>query len=666
MELRLMRSAFKLLFNVSDEIVDTPEIQKWMKDAPVGIVEYEGYLTGEDNTFRDYRMQMSEIYDGDFDSLSDFLKEMDSSLSTLPKWAVIFKTYNGIKSSDDLISQAEKYCSTAEKRAEEDRARQMSELSKRPHEVQQTVEAAPTLEDLLESSPVVDSTPSTAVEETPVIKTEVDSMETVQAEALGKAEVESEEPFTNNKNYDMSKEDEKMADLNTNTSGTTAQEEVIPTNFDAAMSTLAGEQNFGEQSAPGNSKPKTVNTDNTIAKDVLRNSEKERAAFVKSNFVTQLICAAEPSVTRLVSKAEEGSKLTGRFFKNTDMEHRKMTDAIDKEIRKFEKATGCSFHSVDENADPQVSFPRCFGSADAKVAAQVYGILKTLLATPTAQVRIKKGKETYQTKGYVVTGDQYLNDVDMKSLIMLKSTGAIYGAGQLDADGKPMADAVCFKLTIVKPRTTNSESGSKVNGSNKNENNGFKANIVGVKKVDFLKNAANRIIIKTTSATEKTFSKFKAAVEIEGALQEASFRYRAYDEEGKQLFVQPKTVVAGDTKQEAKPMVKTYTLGVYAEVYAVSDEINSALIGKNDKLQNADAVKAHFNVKTAVGRDKAAAIDYTSEMSDAIATSLTLMENGALDSQAYGAGVGELIAKVAAATSEADSAAVEAQQKGMM
>lgn len=665
MELRLMRSAFKLLFNVSDEVVDTPEIQKWMKDAAIGIIEYEGYLTGEDKTFRDYRMQMTEIYEGDFEALSDYLKEMDSSLSTLPKWAVIFKTYNGIKSSDDLISQAETYCSTAEKRAEEDRARQMSELSKRPHEVQQSVEPAPTLEELLESSPVVDSSSSGADDESSAIKAEGDSMEAVQAEALGKAEVESEESFTNKNNIEKSKEDKEMADLqNTNVTGTTAQEEVVPgAGFDEAMNEMSLNKGFEEQTPAGNSKPKTANTDNTIAKDVLKNSEQERAAFVKSNFVTQLICSAEPSVVRLVNKAEEGSKLTGRYFKNTDMEHRKMTDAIDKEIKKFEKATGCVFHTVDESADPQVSFPRCFGSSDAKVAAQVYSILKTLLATPTALVRIKKSKETYQTKGYVVTGDQYLNDVDMKSLIMLKSTGAIYGAGMLDADGKPMADAVCFKLTIVKPRTTANESGAKVNG--KTENAGFKANIVGVKKVDFLKNAANRIIIKATSTTDKTFAKFKAAVDIDGALQEASFRYNVYDEEGKQVFKKQDEVVAGATPKEPKAEVKTYTLGVYAEVFAVSDEVNSALIGKNDKLQNADAIKAYFNVKTATGREKAATIDYTSEMSDAIATSLTLMENGALDNT-YGEGVGELIAKVAAATSDADASAVEAQQKGMM
>ena len=106
-EQQVMRAAFKHLFNVSDEFLNAPAIEKWMADAPVGIVEYDGRLKGEGTREKDRRMEIIDVYDGNVGMLVEHLRRIYKEYRKLTKWELIFKTYNEISAAQKSIEQAE-------------------------------------------------------------------------------------------------------------------------------------------------------------------------------------------------------------------------------------------------------------------------------------------------------------------------------------------------------------------------------------------------------------------------------------------------------------------------------------------------------------------------------------------------------------------------------
>lgn len=106
-DLQAMTVAFTHLFKVHETVAQSPLVQKWMQEAPEGIVEFDGTLKGERSKQRDTRMEMYEVYDGQITNLVSYLRSLRKEYKSLSKWELIFQIYNEIMDVQKVIEQAE-------------------------------------------------------------------------------------------------------------------------------------------------------------------------------------------------------------------------------------------------------------------------------------------------------------------------------------------------------------------------------------------------------------------------------------------------------------------------------------------------------------------------------------------------------------------------------
>ena len=102
-----MQTAFCNVFKCRKEVCENIKIQKWMEDAPLELVDYEGTLDGETPKLRDMRKERFEVYDKDIKPLAECLKEIKPEYKPLTMWEVIFTAYNEILNVDTIIYEAE-------------------------------------------------------------------------------------------------------------------------------------------------------------------------------------------------------------------------------------------------------------------------------------------------------------------------------------------------------------------------------------------------------------------------------------------------------------------------------------------------------------------------------------------------------------------------------
>lgn len=106
-DVRAMSAAFMHLFQVPKEVSESQVVLEWMQNAPVGIVEFDGTLSGERSKQRDRRMELYDVYDGQIGDLVNYLKDTFKDKKKLSKWELIFHVYNEIMDVQTVIKQAE-------------------------------------------------------------------------------------------------------------------------------------------------------------------------------------------------------------------------------------------------------------------------------------------------------------------------------------------------------------------------------------------------------------------------------------------------------------------------------------------------------------------------------------------------------------------------------
>ena len=84
---QVQRSSFKRLHPdiPSDAILNDKDILSWMGNAPALIVDYEGYLPNEDKKGYDRRREMREVYQGNIDNLTEYLRSIYTDRGGHPK-----------------------------------------------------------------------------------------------------------------------------------------------------------------------------------------------------------------------------------------------------------------------------------------------------------------------------------------------------------------------------------------------------------------------------------------------------------------------------------------------------------------------------------------------------------------------------------------------------
>jgi hypothetical protein len=105
--IELLSTSFKNMFKDLADRLGEPEVQKWLANSLVNIVEYSGTLPGETRKQRDRRMECHKVYDGDFKELASNLRNTYPNERELSAQELILKVNNGITSIYDVLGASQ-------------------------------------------------------------------------------------------------------------------------------------------------------------------------------------------------------------------------------------------------------------------------------------------------------------------------------------------------------------------------------------------------------------------------------------------------------------------------------------------------------------------------------------------------------------------------------
>ena len=89
-DMQAMKAAFAKVFNVDKSVCDSLEVIKWMENAPIAIVEYDGRFKKESSKDRDVRMELIEVYDGMVQDLINYCRKIFKEYRQYSKWEMLF------------------------------------------------------------------------------------------------------------------------------------------------------------------------------------------------------------------------------------------------------------------------------------------------------------------------------------------------------------------------------------------------------------------------------------------------------------------------------------------------------------------------------------------------------------------------------------------------
>lgn len=568
-----MAAAFASHFNVPKEVAMSPAIMEWMTDAPVALVEYDGYLKGEREEARDHRMEIVEVYDGVVTELVSHLRRLFPEHKKTTKWALIFGVYSGLIDVQPLIEQAklQNVFGTSE------------ESDETPHveEVVQSDSGASN-EDMLNAGSEVEVAEE-ATEPTAV------------ADEQPETEVVSEEPSTHH--GDVS--DAQVADEGSVTPSGNVHESVgdqlsnkTPIMEDRNMSDVTdllqaaagaqGSANPAEtQKAPA-ANTGAVKADMKVAQmavsAALSNEKATRDAWTQANAVTSLVSTMKPAALRRTS--DEGTV-------GTETEAAKQQEFINGKLTGFVAAvTGKKGLTVEQfealtdaeryvNVVPGTTKVNDIEVSNVDKAKAIYELLKQVKQNPAMTVAaFIPAKLSYPVKGYCVANAPMPVD-EFMVLLCDKSNGAIYGVGGIDANGNEVEGATSFKLATAK-KTEKAQ--AQAITTQKVER---RVPVIRIKgKASFIEGGKNVVYLFNNEDPENMArAAFRAAINVNGAMVSAGVTVYALDDEGK------KQVLSHNDKDNTdRYKTKQASVSVSVPVKKVIKEFAPEFKGEDDTI----------------------------------------------------------------------------------
>lgn len=612
-----MQTAFCNVFKCRKEACENTEIQKWMEDAPLELVDYEGTLDGETPKLRDMRKERFEVYDGDIKPLAECLKEIKPEYKPLTMWEVVFTAYNEILNVDTIIHEAE---------------HQLRDSS-------QSLVGASDAEALKTSSSVsTEAVPNEEIESSPI--------ESVDEEQPTGNHEESIEHSLFNKSSNSDTEElpvaTKSAESGTRDVGIAKDEEHININQslkeDKQMSNLNEMKKLaGQGQNPGGtivSKP-SINADAIEStRTALANDIEARTAWTKNNLVEKVICATQPAALRYpanpvgVVKVEEGDA---------------RTKAVNKLYDNFKAATGYDPMSIKEGETQSLKekFPKVPADSeiDLRKAEAVLNMINQLKANKDMELPVYvPEKVNYPISGCVIGGEKY-NMNEFQNLLVAKSSGAAYAMGALDAQGGVIAEGTVFIFSTIEK-----EQKKKDNAQGQTPTSNPKATGVSVvkgqirvkNKNTFVGNTNNIItVFPTVQGEDKEQMKYvsaAAAMEFDGEIVPASFRYLKEEKSAENGTNEVKTVKKTFSLR-VRTLIKLTEQAPIAEFEGIAEKFGKAVGLSTAKAKEAvnytdpEAVKAMLE-----GTSKK---DGT-KVEGALVKMLAAMASGAADQKAEG------------------------------
>lgn len=587
--------AFGKMFPDLADKVTSKEVQQWLAESLVGIVEYSGTLPQETRKQRDRRMECHKVYDGDFKELASNLRNTYPDSRELSAQELILKVYNGISSIYDVLGVKPNGNPTTSKVSVEDTSKALdsdTESTVNARDAVSESSAEPTLTSVQSGGKEIkDESPMMAEESTEPVH-EVNS-DVGSSAVVGDTDIAVGVQESTDKKDSVAKEVEgtKTAEMKKgDVSAPKVQVEIKNNMEDTTMANaqelLQMAQNAAnDMGGAGNVAPTSNVTagkeDKKAAEmaaiDLLNETANERKAWGDNNRVEAVIIVKQPAAKRALGTMGKLSYATsGKNATTPEAE-------IDKKIQKFISCVyGSAMSEADWKAlpeeskyaqvikvDNQIAANRKDGEAakatNLEKAKKVYEVLSAIKNNPTGEFAafVNDKNVSYNWKGVVLAGKP-MNRESLIATLFDCSNGFVLGDGSNPEDAEKR---VSFQLGKAADRASAKTTG--IAGATHKADKKF---VVSVKnKAAFTANEAH-VVCLFTQPLENADSKasFPVAIKPEGFDACAgSFSYVRKNEKGEDAYRENK-----DAKGNPKFKTGVYTMRVSVPVSDVKKEVD--------------------------------------------------------------------------------------------
>lgn len=535
-----MEAAMRRLFKLDKQQLKTEAMQKWMNEAPVALVEYDGLLGNESAKQRDRRMEDHQVYNGDISKLAKNLRSVASrEMESTPKWELIFFFYNEIMDVQRVITQAQEEIVFSETQANPVEVPQTEEL---PNSQSSSTEDAPAPQTEVQPEPadkvvpVMDNATAVAEDtkvEKPVVETKADAIaheatheksitqEDTTPVPTGSVEAHTEQPYLNN---NISKMEENKMDAVQNLMNA-AQAPAAPAKEGVAT------------------KPQKVSVskeDKEKVVSVLADTRAQRDEYTRGHQITGIISGSKPAALRALAT-------TGTSFKKDDYAdetklQQKLTEKINGLLCKFTGKNNMTIE-VFETLSDEEKFAQVKTDKDENAitkARAIYEIAKSVKQNPKQELpaHIPGASDvSYAVKGVVLEGQPFTME-ELIVKILDNTTGGLYGVDSCDENGKAKKDATTFKVAVV---TTSTKSNADSLANNKKPQRKLAIKIAH--KKEFI-SGGDRVqyIFDQISSDGDSHASFRASIVINGKSEPANVTCYKVNENGERIISSDKMV----------------------------------------------------------------------------------------------------------------------------
>ena len=578
-EMSVAKRSFKRTFKQQDDVVNTSVIEKWIEEAPAGIVDYTGLLKGEDSVMADQRRKLFQVYDGDIKELTEYLRALykeDEEKNHLAKWDLIFVTYSEIMDVQKVIGQAlDAAVFSPEKEQEttpQNEEHVASNNSSVEEQSQEHVEAIAPVEHGAKTVTVSD-----AKEETQTKK-----------EPSGNVQLPDEDPlFKTNKPIErkINKEERIMANgLEAMKAGAAAASGAAkrPARTQAQKDAAALKAAAQKDAA-------------LVISQVTANEIETRKAFSRENFVTAIVSVKPAAALRVVDDNPKGTVYTVKKDWTAEQD-------IDAKAKKFVQAV--SGKAVDLEGFKALSDEEKYAMVYGKdeetqkknvaIAAAMWDTYLELIANPEKTVPvIIPERPAVPVRGYAISG-KIMNKNDFVTTLIDKSTGVMFAEGELDTagnskntkvdekTGKTKSEAVQFAARKATKTNSKGKKGAKVGASNSSTPQ-YSLTVRIQNKDRFLAEEGHVIYLFPNTSDKVEGGRFKVAIALDDGVYAASVPYKT----GKSVVTK---------KGESRPETKLTSMSARVDCYAVVTGAEGIIDEAKDGRDNTQT-DAYWNVK---------------------------------------------------------------------
>lgn len=497
------KAALKKRFGFSKEVCETKTITDMINDAPITVVEYDGFLPRESSKQRDRRMEVHSVYSGDISQLVGVLRNSynEEEGKTLAKWELILTRYFEIMDVQKVLTRARTEAAFGDDQAT-DEVLHTEELPTNQSSSMEDVE-----EHHEESTPITEVAPMVPVEEdnTPTAEdSEASRIEAAREEPI-KEEASTSEPIG------LVNADPAQS-LSINKSNNT--EELKMEEFmKAAQAANPETSNPGDVAkTTAAAKPaKTAISDEVKQQvvDALADSRVQRDEYAKAHQVEGVIAPQKPNALRV--KSNTGKTLKPDVYAKPEEAAKSIKEKVQSLAAKLSGRSNITIEQFETLSDEDKFFAvKADTDKDAVMKAkQIWELGKKAMATPEAEFEAyipAADQISYPIKGVRLNGKALTMDELVVEMLNV-TNGALYGVDSCDAEGKAVGEhPTTFKLQVV---TNSKNAASNTISATKQATKSLAVRIANKKQ---FVNGGARVNYLFTETNGEAQASFKAAI----------------------------------------------------------------------------------------------------------------------------------------------------------